>query len=101
MSNQKPTRNVAHHILPTSANLLGICFLIFSLVHLRDNPDASLLDEFSALAIVVFLIASICSYMSLRSEHNEIFERIADVSFILGLCILTAAAVLLTLRFVH
>lgn len=101
MGSPKPSKNVSHHILPASANLLGICFLIFSLVHLRDNPDASLLDEFCAFAIVVFLIASICSYLSIRSEQNQVFEKIADVSFILGLCILTGAAILLTLRFVH
>lgn len=100
MNNFKNQKEVAHHILPTSANLLGICFLIISLVHLKDNSDASLLDEFSAFSIVIFLIASICSYLSLRSEYNKLFERIADVSFILGLCVLTATAVLLTLRFV-
>ena len=68
---------------------------------MREGADASLLDEFSAAAIVIFMIASISSYLSLRSDRNQVFERIADVSFILGLCILTAAAVLLTLRFVH
>jgi magnesium-transporting ATPase (P-type) len=101
MGTPKQPRNVAHHILPTSSNLLGICFLIFSLVHLKDNAESSLLDEFSALAIVVFLVASICSYLSLRDEHNPILERIADVSFILGLCILTATALLLTLKFIQ
>jgi hypothetical protein len=100
MTNPKIPRNVSHHILPTSANLLGICFVIFSLVHLKDQSQASLLDDFCALDICIFLIASICAYLSLRAEKNSIFERIADVSFILGLCVLTAAALLLTAHFI-
>lgn len=84
--------NLANHILPTSANLLGICFLIFSLAHFMDRAEATILDECSAAAIFIFLVSSICSYASLRSEKFHRLEKVADVTFMLGLFILAGVA---------
>lgn len=97
-SENKIAKQLAQHILPASANLLGICFLIFSLAHYQSKLEQTILDDCSAVAILVFMLASLLSYLSLRSPHRVLYERIADIAFLLGLGILTTTAILITLR---
>ena len=97
----KSTQNLSNHILPTSSNLLGICFLIFSLVHFQDKADSTLLDDCAALAIVIFLAASIFSYLSLRSPSKHRLEKMADITFLAGICLLAATATFVAVRFIH
>lgn len=96
---ESETRNIANHILPTSANLLGICFLIFSMVHFQDKAEVTLLDDASAVAILVFLIASLCSYVSLRSKRYAWMEKVADLTFLIGLIILATVSAFIAVHF--
>lgn len=93
---------VSHHILPTSANLLGLCFLLLSLMKVTKASFATLIDECVGVAIIVFLAASIFSYMSIRtaSERADRFERIADVIFLSGLGLLAIVAMIIVLEFI-
>jgi hypothetical protein len=83
----------SHHILPTSSNLLGICFLIFSIVRSSEMQDKTLLDDLCLVAVLLFMITSLLSYISIRSTKNQDkYERCADAIFIgaLGfLCLIT------------
>jgi hypothetical protein len=81
----KKKKDVSIHILPTAANLLGICFLVFSLISVLKLGDQTFLDELVTLAIVDFLFASLASYASLRviTAHG-FYRKAADIFFISG-----------------
>jgi len=88
-------KDVAKHILPTAANLLGICFILLSYIKIAKLAAETTIDESLGLVIVLFLFSSIFSYASMRSyRHSEIYERIADIVFLIGLGFLTIVAIL-------
>lgn len=60
-------RNMSRHILPTSGNLLGLCFAILGFIKLSGLADETIIDEVMLVAIVLFLSSSIVSYASMRS----------------------------------
>jgi hypothetical protein len=93
--NDRERKNMSQHILPTAANLLGLCFLILSLKKLwKADGIERFVDKLDGVSILVFLIASVLSYMSMRSkERSEQYERIADIIFLAGLFLLTVLAV--------
>ena len=75
------------HILTTSSNLLGICFIVLTSLKLLNLDGKTLIDEFTAVAIFMFMLSSVLSFFSMRtkSEKGERYEKIADVIFLLGL----------------
>jgi hypothetical protein len=92
---------VSHHILPTSANLLGLCFVILSFMKVTKFGLESFIDELMALAIVIFLVACLFSYASIRSVNKaEPFEKIADGIFVLGLVLLAITALIIVFQLI-
>ena len=97
-SDEKKNNNVSHHILPTSANLLGLCFLLLSSINLFGTPEKTFVDEMLGIAILLFLGASIFSYASIRSRNRtSLYEKIADIIFLSALSFLTVVSILLIL----
>ncbi len=89
-------KNVSHHILPTAANLLGLCFVILSFIRIMKIGAETVIDEMVAIAIVIFLVASIFSYASIRSlERSDVFEKIADIVFLSGLGVMTVTSIII------
>lgn len=87
---------ITHHILPTSSNLLGICFFILSYVKMGEKSEITLLDECVILPIVLFFVASLLSYISMRSEKDKPrIENTADLVFMFGLLSLSVIAIAL------
>jgi len=87
---------ISHHILPTAANLLGLCFVILSVIKVMKPGAQTLIDELVAAVIVIFLVASIFSYASIRSEtRTDRYEKIADIVFLAGLGLLTSTALII------
>ena len=88
----------SHHILSASANLLGICFLIFSIIRVSKMHGKTLLDDLCLVAILLFMASSVLSYSSIRSTKNQdSYEKYADTIFIgalLFLCIVTTITAL-------
>jgi hypothetical protein len=85
-------RDKSHHILGTSANLLGICFVIITALNVTHISDTTLADEISMGASVEFITACVLSYLSLRSPKQWlVYERLADYLFLLGLFTLLVA----------
>lgn len=81
-------KNVSKHILPTSSNLLGLCFILINFLQLWkiDKKINLILDDLVGIAITLFLFSSIFSYMSMRARKKaEFYERIADIIFLIGL----------------
>lgn len=92
---ERDRKNVSHHILPTSANLLGICFLIVTFIKASGLKNRTIIDDFAGLAIIIFLFASIFSYAAMRSAaKSEVYERVADLIFILGLGLMALATLI-------
>lgn len=92
---------ISHHILPTAANLLGLCFVILSVIKMMHLGAETIIDELVASAVVIFLVASIFSYASLRSEaRSERFEKVADVVFLAGLALLTITALIIVFEII-
>jgi multisubunit Na+/H+ antiporter MnhF subunit len=85
---------LAVHIVGVAAALVGVCLTVIGLIqvwlHLR--PGATPADNILAVDAVVFLLACFFAYASLRSRsrtRRRALERMADVSFLVALCIMT------------
>lgn len=88
----------SHHILSASANLLGICFLIFSIIRVSKMHEKTFLDDLCLVAILLFMASSVMSYSSIRSTTNQdSYEKAADTIFmgaLLFLCLVTTVTAL-------
>jgi uncharacterized membrane protein len=88
-------KNISRHILPTSANLLGLCFVILSFIKILKLAKETIIDELVAVAIVLFFTSSFFSYVSMRSNRwAELCEKIADSIFLIGLFLLSIGSVM-------
>ena len=97
--NQKRNTN-SHHILNTSANLLGLCFIVLTSIDIRNLNGASIIDEVTAFAIFNFMSSCLLSFLSMKRNNRlgEKFEYYADILFFIGLFSLSVTAVLITLN---
>ena len=93
---------ISHHILPTSSNLLGLCFVILSFMKVTKTGMETMIDELVAIAVVLFLAASIFSYASIRtaSKKSDHYEKIADIIFLSALGLLTVTAVIVVFEII-
>jgi hypothetical protein len=96
-------KNISRHILPTSANLLGICFVILSFIKFWTRGRVeTVIDELLGVAVILFLVSSILSYASMRSKgKTEYFEKIADIIFLGGLLFLSLISVTLVFEVIY
>jgi hypothetical protein len=90
---------LANHILPNSATMIGVCVTAIGLVKIVEGRiGPSHVDEYCAIAALLFLTSAISSYISLRLEPDGValatFERVADIAFMIGLVALTIVALL-------
>ena len=93
--------NISRHILPTSSNLLGLCFVIFGMAKIYTFAERTLLDEMTVITMGFFLAACLFSYASIRAKSRaERYEKIADALFLLGLSIMTLIAVVVAFEIV-
>jgi hypothetical protein len=92
-------KNNFHHILNTSSTLLGLCFVVLTSLQVNKFSEASIIDEFTSVAMIMFLFSSILSYLSIRSKAVAVrYEKIADLVFLTGLLFLVFTTVLITLN---
>ncbi len=90
---EREHQSVCQHILGASANLLGICFAIFSLIRVFDRGDTTYIDELAVVCVFLFLGSCLFSYSSMRSRKRWLFyEKVADFIFMTALGILSALA---------
>jgi hypothetical protein len=99
-TNPPPARQgLSRHILPNSGTMIGVATTLIGLVKIAEGRiGPSHVDEYAALAALVFLISAIASYISIRQSHHaklsERLEVIADQSFLVGLAAISAIALL-------
>ena len=94
--------NRSPHILSTSANLLGICFIVLTSLKKLALTDGSLIDEFSVAAVMFFTTSCILSFISMRRQvtasHRP--EKAADLIFLSGLLVLFLATILIAFNLI-
>jgi hypothetical protein len=100
MKDEKENRSP--HILNTSANLLGFCFIVLTSVKISKLQESSYIDEGAALAIIIFMSSCILSFLAMRSVSlkGKKMERIADILFLSGLIVLFITTTLITLNII-
>lgn len=93
----------APHILNTSANLLGICFLILTSIQVLNVAAKTMIDSIIALAILLFTISCFLSFIAMRNEDkvSDKYEKIADYIFLAGLSVLFITSMLLVLNIIE
>ena len=88
-------KNISRHILPTSSNLLGLCFVILTFIKMMKLGHETIIDEIVATAIALFFISSFFSYVSMRSDRrSQLCEKFADSIFLIGLFFLSIGSVM-------
>ncbi|TAJ76899.1 MAG: hypothetical protein EPO42_11445 [Gallionellaceae bacterium] len=93
--------DLSQHILPSSAQLVGVCITVISLIKvLHIGQVESLLDKFLAIDAVIFTVSAALSYASMRGGRSTNLEKYADQFFMLGLLELGGCAVLLSLELI-
>ena len=93
----------APHILNTSANLLGLCFIVLTSLKVLKLGDSTVIDEITTGAIFFFMISSILSFLSIKSisKSSELYETIADILFLTGLVCLFVTTMLITFNVIN
>lgn len=92
------------HILNTSANLLGLCFIVLTSIKVSKMEERSVIDESTAVAIVLFMSSCILSFLAMRQKagsKNHQFERIADILFLSGLIVLFLTTMIVTFTIIN
>lgn len=94
--------NRSPHILSTSANLLGICFIVLTSLKKLALTDGSLIDEFALAAVMFFMTSCILSFISMRRQKttSQRLEKVADFVFLSGLLVLFIATILIAFNLI-
>lgn len=92
---------VCRLICPIAAGMVGVCLTGIGLLHvgLMHGRRTGLADDMLAIDSLLFLVATLASYVSLRSlSHRRLhaMERIADAAFIVAMLLLTIACFVIT-----
>jgi fumarate reductase subunit C len=91
------------HILNTSANLLGLCFIVLTSIKVAKMGDVSIIDETTAIAIVLFMSSCIFSFLAMRKDAestNNHLEKLADILFLSGLIVLFLTTMIITFNII-
>jgi hypothetical protein len=95
--------NTSPHILSTSANLLGFCLFVITSLHISNQIETHVIDEFTSIIAALLTFSCIFSFISIRTkipEREYQFETIADYFFISGLMGILVIILLITMNFI-
>lgn len=84
--------DISVHIFSASAAMVGVCLTVIGIFQIgRLQEIGSISDNVLAINALVFLTSCILAYVALRSRDNarrHFLERLADIIFIVGLCLM-------------
>lgn len=88
-------------ICPIAAGMVGVCLTGIGLLHLgiRIGRTAGLADDLLAFDSLLFLVATLASYLSLRRVDRRrlhAMEGVADAAFITAMLVLTISCFVIT-----
>ena len=93
--------DLSHHILPNSAQLVGVCMMVIPVVKLLHfGQVGSLLDKLLAVDTLIFIVSACLSYAAMRGAKSANLEKYADQFFMLGLLELGFCAILLAFEII-
>jgi hypothetical protein len=76
------------HILNTSSTLLGFCLVVLTSLKVSRFNDITTIDEFTGIAAILLMASSLFSFLSIRTERDDLgsqYEKIADIVFLIAL----------------
>jgi hypothetical protein len=108
VTDQEPTRaqrGIAQQVFVVSAAMVGVCLTLMGLVAIIAslNQVATFTDEMLAADAIVFLVACLTSYFSLRTDNGELarrYERIADITFVVAMVAVVLIGAIVALRLI-
>ena len=59
------------HILPTSANLLGLCLIVATSLHLSNNRELHLVIETTSVIALMLAGSTLFSYLSIKTDNTK------------------------------
>lgn len=82
--------NISIHIFSASAAMVGVCLTVIGIFQIDKLKNIGLIsDNLLAIDAIAFLFSCILSYIALRTQkRRRRVERIADLIFISGLCLM-------------
>jgi hypothetical protein len=95
--------NTSQHILSTSANLLGFCLFVITALHISNQEQKTLIDEFTGAVAIMLAISCLLSFASIRTENDQKgkrLESIANFFFLLSLLGILVIIIVITLHFI-
>lgn len=95
-------KEATQQIIGASTTLLGICVVIISAIRVSGTESRTVIDDTSAVCLILFLTSFMFAYFSLRSDNPRIglYRDIADYSFLVGILLFSMSAVFLTLNII-
>jgi hypothetical protein len=100
MHNQNGSGKSAH-ILNTSATLFGLCFVVLTSLDVSNKSNHTLIDECTSVAMSLFMISCISSFLSIRSKQKaQWYENIADRAFLVGMFVFFATTLSIVLHII-
>jgi len=88
------------HILNAASNLLGFCFVVLTTLKVLKLDHLTKIDELTAATIFLLMASIIFSFLSIRNQ-KRLWERIADISFILAISCLFLITMFFTLDIIR
>lgn len=100
MSERRSRNNNSPYILNASSNLVGLCFIVLTSIRMLKIGEATLVDEFTTIAFLIFMVSTILSFLSMRHNgaYAERLELLADYIFMAGLFLLFVSALHITFK---
>ena len=95
-TNGQNSNDLTHHILPTSATMVGACITVISIVKSL-HPDLAnyVIDKALAIDSVLFMLSALLSFSSIRGGRSSAaLERWAEIVFLMGLASMTLITLL-------
>jgi hypothetical protein len=102
-TNGNNNNNKAPHILNSASNFLGFCFLVLTSLKFLKLTGETFIDEITAVCFVLFMFSCLCAFLSIRSasKRAELYETLAEYSFLAGLVIIFLMTIFFMLQIIH
>jgi len=93
--------DICIHIFSASATLLGVCLTVIGIIRvvITSTHVNTIADDIVAFDAVIFMLCCFMSYWAIRSRsasRMQRLEKFADGLFLVGLCLLASACMVIT-----
>ena len=96
--------NTSQHILGTSANLLGFCLFVITSLHIANQIENQIIDEWTSLVAIFLTFSCTFSFISIRTKsqtRERRLEAIADYLFMIALLGILIIICLISLNYIR